>query len=161
MNWRTETVVQLCEAMRQTQDYSALPILADALQDADYPDQEVLKAMRLPLDDTESQRLVCLVYSDETARAVRTIESLADDLGPRAFCEEGDGYGEVVPTDYARLMRVGERWTNTDEYGTGDYTVEHGDEDLRNGWDRLSDFWEAYGIITGKTAEGNPFSCTC
>ena len=161
MNWRTETVRQLCEAMRQTDDYSALPILADALEDGGYSDEKMLEQMRGRLDAVEAQKLVALVYSDETAEAVRKIEELADDLGPRAFCEEGDGYGLEVPTDYGRLMRVGERWANDPE-GWGGYTVEHGSDDLRDsGWDGLDSFWEAFAVITGKSASGNPFSCTC
>jgi hypothetical protein len=43
IHWRTETVVALCQAMRQSRDYSAMPILADALQDAEYGDEEVLE----------------------------------------------------------------------------------------------------------------------
>lgn len=160
--WRTTTVVQICQTIRETGNWSALPILADALQDAGCDDETMLGQLRGRPDEIEAQRLVALIYSDKTAEAVKHIEQVANDMGPRAFCEEGDGYGQEVPTDYARLMRVGNRWTN-DSHGWG-YTTEHGSESLRDR-DNYIDFelfWEAHSIITGKKrSEGNPFSCTC
>lgn len=160
--WRTSTVVQLCQSMRETNDYSALPILADALQDAGCDDDVALTQLRLEHNSEEALRAVSIIYSDETESAVRTIERLAEEMGPRAFCEEGDGYGEPVPTDYTRLMRVGDRWTSGGEWWNG--TVEHGSEGLRDGdlsGEFFVAFWDAYRVITGKIGEGNPFGCTC
>lgn len=162
--WRTTTVVELCQAMRETKDYSAAGILADALEEAGCDDGDMVAMLRLchlQLDSIEAERLVALAYSEETAAAVRTIERFAEELGPRAFHEEGDGYGNEKPTDYGRMYRVAERWT-TDPDGWG-YTVEHGSDNLRDDWNALgfADFWEAYRVLTGKAGEGNPFSCTC
>lgn len=160
--WRTDTVVQMCQAMRESKDYSSLPILADALQDAGCDDEALLAGLRLHPDEIESQRLVALIYSDKTAAAVDHIEQAAANLGPRAFCEEGDGYGKEVLTDYGRMMRIGNRWTD-DADGWG-YTTEHGSDDLRDRGSQIDYdlFWEAYSAITGKLSSGgNPFSCTC
>ena len=152
--------------MRETQDYSATPILADALQDADYPDDAILAELRTHQDEQAARRLVAIVYSDETASAVARIEELAKEMGKRALWEEGDGYDARVPVDYGRLMRVGDRWTEPWDYnGSVEHgTVEHGAEELRNGdlgigW--FDAFWKAYQAITGKVGEGNPFGCTC
>lgn len=160
--WRTPTVVELCQAMRETREYAATPILADALADAGCDDAEMLGLLRLGMGNMEAERLVALIYSEETANAVRTIERFAEDIGPRAFLEEGDGYGEERPTDYGRMYRVAERWAEAAERWAG-YTVENGSDNLRDHWNALgfSDFWEAYRVITGKSGEGNPFSCTC
>lgn len=163
-HWQTPTVIGLCEAMRQTDDYSALPILADALADADYPDEQVLAQMRAKHDDTHTTlRLLMLVYSDETAVAVQKIEELAVEMGPRALREESDGYNDRVPTTYERLMRVGDRWTASgSEIESRDPTREHGSDDLQS-WDdsQFDSFWEAYRVITGRSGEGNPFGCSC
>jgi hypothetical protein len=162
MKWRTSDVLALCQGMRETGDYSFLPILANALQDANYSDDEMLSKLRADNDEWSAQRLVAIIYSDETAKAVSIIDSLAEELGPRAFCDENDGYGEVVATTYDRLMRVGDRWTTPGEWGQN-HTVENGSDDLRDGFrdDFFIGFWEAYKAITGKHGEGNPFSCTC
>jgi len=45
---RTDTVVQLCKSIRKLEDWSLMPILADALQDAGYEDQYYLNRLRNP-----------------------------------------------------------------------------------------------------------------
>lgn len=162
--WRTRLVIDLCHAMREARDYSACPILADALEEAGYPDEEVPAALRTATDAVEMARLVAIVYSDETAKAVKVVEELAERMGPRAFYDEDDGYNAMTPTTYARLMRVGERWTGSvvaNEWHDGS-TVEHGSEDLRS-WSEaeFTEFWDAYRVLTGASGRGNPFSCSC
>ncbi len=44
--WRTDTAVSLAKQMYESQDFSAMPILADALQDAGCDSEEVLKHCR-------------------------------------------------------------------------------------------------------------------
>lgn len=161
--WRTKTVVGICQAIRETHDYSACTVLADALEDAGFEYQEVLKELRGTLEPWQGERLVAIIYSEETAQAVQQIEKVAGEMGPRAFCEEEDNYGVESQTTYERLMRVGHRWTvNVDKYG-GEYTVENGSDDLRDSWsgERFTEFWKAYQLITGRHGEGNPFCCTC
>lgn len=160
-SWRTKNVVAICHAMRETEDYSACPVLADALDDAGCDDVELLASLRSFRDACQLQRLVAIVYSSETEEAVRQIEKFAEQLGERAFCEEGDGYGERVPVTYERLMRVGDRWTAPDQ-PYPDYTTERGSDSLRDGWGYdFSHLWEPYRVITGRVGSGNPFSCSC
>lgn len=45
-DWRTTTVVALARGMAESGDYSALPILADALQDAGCDNDDVLRHCR-------------------------------------------------------------------------------------------------------------------
>jgi hypothetical protein len=44
--WRTDTAVAIAEQMRQLRDYSALPILADALQEVGCDDERILSHCR-------------------------------------------------------------------------------------------------------------------
>lgn len=46
--WRTSTVIPLAQQMYDSRDFSAMPILADALQDADCSDEAVLTHCRGP-----------------------------------------------------------------------------------------------------------------
>lgn len=45
---RSDTVVGLVRAMRASEDFGTMPILADALQDADYMDTDLLNHLRNP-----------------------------------------------------------------------------------------------------------------
>jgi hypothetical protein len=143
MNWRTSTVVQLCEAMRQTQEFDALPILADALQDADYPDMAILAAMRFKPDAIGAQKLVAMVYSDETAAAVQWFADSAP----------------MFDQDYRGLIEVAR---GAAEHG--DFVTEYDSETWRSNYYDVEDrFWEAYQLITAKKVEerNNPFNCSC
>ena len=69
--WRTDTVVQLCQAMRVQGAYDALPILADALQDAHCDNAELLLVLRTgACNPSLSERLVAIIMSEKTATAV-------------------------------------------------------------------------------------------
>lgn len=84
-HFRTDTVIRLCEAMRESHDYTALPILADALEDAGYSDHNTLALMREGGKDwIDASRLVALVYSDETMYAVYEMEEMATQAGMHA-----------------------------------------------------------------------------
>jgi hypothetical protein len=47
-NWRTDTALSLARVMYETRDFAAMPILADALQDAGSEQQEILDHSRDP-----------------------------------------------------------------------------------------------------------------
>ncbi len=46
--FRTETVMNIIKNIRKTGDFSAMPILADALGDADFPEESILSHYRNP-----------------------------------------------------------------------------------------------------------------
>ncbi len=84
--WRTSTVVGICKRIRETADYSALPILADALQDADCDDAEVLMQLRSDLTPPSALRLVCLIQGGKPAEAVEWMDGFVKEFS--------DGYYE-------------------------------------------------------------------
>jgi hypothetical protein len=47
-NWRTSTAIALAKQMYDSRDFSAMPILADALQDAGCENEDVLNHCRTP-----------------------------------------------------------------------------------------------------------------
>ena len=46
--WRTDTAIALAQTMYDARDFAALPILADALQDAGCDDSDILDHCRGP-----------------------------------------------------------------------------------------------------------------
>src|SRR5262245_51340763 len=112
--------------MREARDYSAAPILADALQEADYPDEDVLKQLRGPLEQWQAERLVALVYSEESAAAVRWLEQFVRDIN----YDEYDDYKydeETGEETYANR-----RQSDTDPH-TYAYVIEQGREGKESG----------------------------
>ena len=158
--WRTSTVVQLCQSMRETQDYSALPILADALEDAGCDDEKMLGELRGRLDEIESQRQTAIIYSDESAEAVKVIENFCDEIGGRGY-EVDDGYACEESMGYADMMKAASRWANDGEY------VHLGTNESYKGMN-FDAFWDSYELITGKPTQFDEwagrhgfFSCGC
>jgi hypothetical protein len=152
--WRTATVVGLCEGMREAQDFSAAPILADALEDADYPDAEMLKKLRGALQPWEAERLVALVYSDESAAAVAWMDAFAGELG------EGGYPGGLPAMTYARLIEAAREFAATGSDGLGGGSMNWSNEIC----DRESEFWASYRLVTGAPPPGDTgwfLACTC
>jgi hypothetical protein len=56
--WRTDTAISLAKQMHESRDFSAMPILADALQDAGCDDEDILDHCR---DTTVPHVRVCWV----------------------------------------------------------------------------------------------------
>lgn len=156
--WRTPTVVQICQSIRQTGDYAAgLAILADALEEAGYDGKYGLPAMRaagVPL--LEAERIVAYVYSTETADAAKWL----------------DEFGRRVGYSYKTVVEAGRRFVETgepyrDEVGNNwdaSNAMFHTEEQLK--------FWKAFALVTcaevpkvDATVEWNdntnPFTCPC
>jgi len=156
--WRTTTVVALCEAMRQSRDYSATPILADALEEAEFPDMEVLKQLRSVLEPWQAERMVALVYGVKTADAVKRIEVIAAWLGPGAMVNKGE-WDTPTPMNYQRLIGAADEWLN------GGEGVYHRSDSWEESFpSRATEFWEAYHIVTGRKPSDDTesfFVCSC
>lgn len=164
--WRTGNVLGLCQQMLVEGSVSAMPILADALQDAGFDDEVILSQMRGgELAFEEARRLICLVYSDETAHAVRVVESLAgriskgydyDFVGEDDPEEEPDFTSEKLT--YAELMQSATEFVTTGEgaYVGSDDIYDIADED----W---AEFWKSYSLVTRteQADRGGFFSCAC
>lgn len=63
--WRTDTVLALAQQMVATNDYSGLPILADALQDAGCDNDDILNHCREPREHERGCWVVDLVLGNE------------------------------------------------------------------------------------------------
>jgi len=156
--WRTPDVVALCVGMREAQDWSAMPILADALQDAGCPEgEEVLARLREGHKGyAGSASVVACVLSDETADAVWWLTNFADTkdcpdyetllnaaAGHHDENNMGDGYSysEISKWDESYL-----HFNGSDAHG-----------------EIPAEFWTHVERATGKAITERPseFSCSC
>src|SRR5262245_47773724 len=106
--WRTASVPRLWQHMRAVGDDTAVAILADALQDADYADEKVLEQLRSGPSEIDAQRLVALIYSAKTAESVAWIEAFASELGSPNF------YGQPLGPEmtYSTLVEAANLWVS-------------------------------------------------
>ena len=133
-------VIALCQAMRQERDFSALPILADALQDADYPDETMLEQLRSGPGAIDAERLVALIYSSKTAQSVAWVEGFAVELGSPVRWGEPRG----PPMTYATLMEAAKNFVQDDsrmDMGTND--------NFQHLYEKFPEFWMHYETVTG------------
>jgi hypothetical protein len=128
---RTTTVLALCRQMLDARDFEAVPILADALQDAGCTDEALLRECRDPkLEPVLAERLVNLVYSDETAAAVRWLEKFARDVG---YEDDPPMYDYEIIVDAGReAIEEGEYCWGTDAGAEFFYEEENRREFFRN-----------------------------
>ena len=159
--WRTQNVLSICKEMKETRKYDALPILADALEEAGYEDKEVLEECRTQsnlsyqLQEFAHERLICLFTDDEKATAVRWIEKFAHRMGQ----------------SYERLMLAADTWMD------GEKDLEERGEGWNDSWTRDDTesykgigieewkvFWTHYEKIVEeevKNKEATFFTCSC
>ena len=156
-DYLTPTVQGIIQHIRQGQDYSPLPILADALQDADYPDEDTLKKLREDAPDViEAQLVLCKLlggeYQDSVAWMVRFAAELGDSHG-----YEGE---RNQPMNYRVLMEAAH-----DHFTSGDYLIQWGHDNWRDTfYGNQEKFWGHYEIITGRVIEDKEvsfISCSC
>jgi hypothetical protein len=154
--WRTTTVLALCRRMLDTREFDALPILADALQDAGCSDDGLLAVCQDPdLKPVLAERVVNLVYSDETAAAVRWLERFARDIG-----YEGDD----PPTyTYEQVVEIGHEGVSS---GHMYFWSDDGADFFRDGDDNRREFFRNWSLVTGvavpeEAQEKITFSCAC
>lgn len=160
--WRSPTVLELCQAMRQTQQFDALPVLADALLEAGCTDGGLVASLQGPLSPVEAVTLVARVYSDESRAAVDEIDKIAATIGSPEHYDEGPTGDPITYDDL--IENAGMCYDDPFHYvhmGTNEnYT------DVN--WER---FWELYLQVTGRgeppaARDGSPrtwrfFSCSC
>jgi hypothetical protein len=153
--WRTSTVRALCRRMLDLRQFDALPILADALEEAGCDDSELLALCRSPeLKPVSAERAVNLVYSDETAAAVRWLERFADDIG----------YGGDPPMyAYEDIVQAGHEAVQDGDYCWG---TDAGADFFRESDDNRREFFRNWSLVTGvavpeEAQEGITFSCAC
>lgn len=157
--WRTDTVIKLCQQMRQDDDYTALPALADALDEADYPNvpsgRVRTEDLRAPdVSKHQARRMVALLFSPETAVAVRAMEAMVDRMNGAIYGPDQN----AISFDF--MLEAGDKWRLR-----GEYTVEEGTITWSQAlWGMGEEYWAAYEAITGQTVEEHydaPFTCHC
>ena len=153
-DWRTSTVVAICQGMRVAQDFSAAPILADALQDAGCDDAELLIKLRTNTAYSVIVPLVARTYDAQVEESVDWLEDYAKDgNGPSfhpLFCAAVDVKDTESDDDYSGHSR----W---DEYLHFNGTDAHGPI--------APEFWDHVQLVSGKLIPPEMrmahFSCSC
>ncbi len=168
--WRTDTVIQLCIAMRESQDFGAMPILADALQDVDCDDEDILYMLRQSeLAYWRSTKLVAEVLSDETSKAVDVLMNFAKQVNyPYEFMIQAGM--QYVKNGQEFRDPDGENWDAENLfYDCGDPEADYNSmfrEDARKTTQYRMQYWEAFFLVTGLNRSedfknNNPFICPC
>ena len=161
--WRTTAVTSLCRLMLDSNSFDVLPILGDALEDAGCDDAALLGACRKPHSHAVmKRRTVALVYSDETAEAVRWIEEFSRQWN---FAEIARGHsyrGSGSPNANA-FAEIVQEAMSPDGFLTAMGIDLHYVSEL-DGDDRL--FWQHLETFTGKKIdeghrESFGWSCSC
>lgn len=164
--WRTSTVVALCRRMLDSREFDVLPILADALEDAGCQDSELLATFR---DDNLipilAERAVNLVYSDETAAAVRWLEQFVRKINyhEKYDDETGEPIGDGDPHDYEYVLQMGKQGL---EEGAMHFASDDGADFFRESEANRREFFRNWSLVTGvavpeEAREGITFSCAC
>jgi hypothetical protein len=169
--WRTPTVVMICEAIRQAEAWDELCVLADALEESGHADDCVrLTAVSLAMlrhwsrqdDPVTAQRLVALVYSDETFDAARRIDAYAAYLGDPDLSYYDMGESGPPPMDYRRLMTAAGLYADTGDDGLGDGSMKWSNATRPE--EGGEQFWKDWSCVTGRKAPqdtGGWLACTC
>lgn len=151
--WRTATVVSLCQAMREQQDFSALPILADAVEDAGCDDPVLLARLRGPsLGYAEDAAVTACLWSAAGAESVKWLRDYGEHgMGPSfepLFCGAA-GRVSPGPAGYEYLVE-----------NDGEYLLFLG----RDAYGNIPDgFWDHMETASGLRLTKRPryFSCSC
>lgn len=172
--WRTPTVMAIVQTIRAEQRYDDLPILADAMEEADYvaeAESEILRdvraqrlvKLRSPLDYVDSCRLLCEILGGEYAESVKWVEKHAADMGDSYESWDYDVEKDTPtqPMNYRVLMEAAKAYIDH-----GDYLTQYGHMNWQETFSSTR-FWPHYEIITGvsvdddKKGEWSFVGCSC
>lgn len=157
--WRTSTVVELCRSMREAQDFSALPILADALQDADRGDDELLARLRGPSTGYAGDAaLTACVLSRDAADAVAWLVNFADTHDCPGF---ETLFNAATGNHHLNTRDDHGEYFNSSVQDWGESYLHFGGSDAHG--DIPPEFWDKVELVAGKRIHERPsqFSCSC
>lgn len=172
--WRTTTVTDLITSMRHTADFSALPILADALEDAGYDNAAVLAELRGgPHDFATGCIATAKLLGGQLALSLQWIAHLALTLR-YAEQDEHDRYDEN-PDNYSSgspLRGTGQQMSAHFLIAAArrmevenDITWQYGGQSWMGAMNahRYTEFWRHYAAVTGTEFRdrGSFISCSC
>ena len=164
---RTSTVLALCRRMLDSREFDAMPILADALEDAGCVDEELLTLCKKPdLKPVQAERVVNLVYSEETAAAVRWLEQFVRDINYDDYTDESDAVGtpsDTAPHSYEYFIGAGHQGVAE---GSMHFGSDAGADFFHESEDNRRAFFRNWSLVTGvavpeETQNGISFSCAC
>jgi hypothetical protein len=139
--------------MLDSREFDAMPILADALEDAGCVDEELLTLCKKPdLKPVQAERVVNLVYSEETAAAVRWLEQFVRDINYRDYKDEDDEVGTESDTDphsYEEIIETGRQ--GLDE-GAMHFGSDDGADFFRRSAENRREFFRNWSLVTGEEA---------
>ncbi|RJQ26752.1 hypothetical protein C4577_03090 [Candidatus Parcubacteria bacterium] len=173
--YRTSLVKALCQSMLENDNYEAMPILADALEDAGCHEDSILVDLRRASGHwIEKRRIINMIYSEETANAVRWIEDFAREWNFHQFdYDYPGGYYDRTTDEWVENTDRGPNPKAFKEIIVDAMTPEgwltasgrdlHGGGELGEDQDK---FWENLEIFTGKKfgqghREEFGWSCSC
>jgi hypothetical protein len=166
-DWRTATVRALCQRMLDSRDFDALLILSDALQDAGCTDEKLLAQLQTPnLKPVQAERLVNLIFSDETAAAGRWLEQFVRRINYQDYKDENDEIGtesDTEPHTYEDIIETGRQGV---EEGDMFFGSDEGADFFRESVENCREFFRNWSLVTGipvpdEVAETIEVGCAC
>jgi hypothetical protein len=146
----------ICEAMREQQDFSALPILADALDDCGRSELATICRGQNGDDWPLATRLVAQAMGGEVEEAVKWIDEFVDDVNDPYL--EGSPIGDLT---YERILEILRNNVN----GEWDYFSFYGFHAPDRCQTDREELWKQFFIATGLPPDPErddvPFSCSC
>lgn len=142
--WKTLEIVRMCEGMRESKDYSALPILADALEEAGFPDTKLSQKCR-DYRDVYGLGLPSRVIGRVLGGDIQdSIDWLTD------FASEAQMSFDAFMVAAQEFLRTGEMHYLS--FDTPD-----------RAYSETGEMWRHYNIVTGYEVEdkGVVFRCGC
>lgn len=170
-DYLTPTVVAICHRIRDKKDYDAAAILADALEDDGYRDQDILQTLRdhhrfssLKNRPIWIMRAVCKVLGGEYARAVEWLDNFIYLANREANIDRKGLEGNELT--YERLIEtlIDNIPLDDDGYQLGEpFSWDHIHEPVSE--NDMKDVWRHYQIVMNdERAEGRKdsvFVCGC
>lgn len=114
--WKTETVIGIAEAIRESKDFSVLPILADALQDAGCENRYILNHCRLIQQHDSECWVISAVFMPSNEERIKREEEfrafrLRFDRGRSADLDSNQTYDEPRDKFSIRMLRLLAFWS--------------------------------------------------
>lgn len=168
--WRTPDVLALCHGMRQQNDYSASPILADALQEAGgegaitilSPPRPLCEFFRTETDSIRLEAEVARLASDELAEHVKWVRAWVAAINDDRYTDDetGEPYGRAVT--YEMVMAAAKASVAGD---TSNDSVFLNWDTPDVAYEKREEFWARYAAIVGRPEvagrDAGLFHCFC
>jgi hypothetical protein len=158
-SWRTSTVLAIAQSMRASDDFSSLPVLADAMEDAGFDDFGVLHSAR---NDAHAGNWIVGLVLNECDASYKWLEEYAEQINnAMRYGNEEEDLGDE-PVTVERLLEVARNHLE----GGGDqiwFGLEHHGEPFTT----LVEVYRKHAEIVLRTAiyqDGEsfyPFRCSC